>query len=108
MTAAGLCVAGLVTGPRDLVSYLAARRTGVCRRRGFRDVVVRRDEEPDRFRRLLRNRLLGMVNGFGLIAAGVALGLFILAVRMGWISAYAARFAPPPHATVGSALRSGV
>lgn len=72
---------GLIFGLRDLLPYLAARRTGVLSRKGAREVRVRHDEDPAGFKRLLANRSKGAAAGFGLSMIGlIGLGLFWLAV----------------------------
>jgi hypothetical protein len=76
MTSAGAVFAGLVLGLRELVPYITARRTGVITRPGVREVRVRRDEDFDRFERLLANRSRGAAVGFGLSAAGALLVSF--------------------------------
>jgi hypothetical protein len=67
----GSIFAGLFFGIRELAPYLQARRTGVIRRRGYSALLVRRDEEPDRFAALVRKRLTGALLGFGLSIAGL-------------------------------------
>ncbi|QUD86182.1 hypothetical protein [Phenylobacterium montanum] len=74
----GSFFAGLYFGFRDLLPYLAAKKQGVIVRRGYSAIKVRRDEDPERFRRLLSNRVRGLTMGFGLAAAG-ALAVVLIA-----------------------------
>jgi hypothetical protein len=77
----GALFAGLFLGLRDLVPYMAARRSGVISRKGALNIRVRRDEDPDRFARLLANRSKGAALGFGLSVVGaIVLSLFALAL----------------------------
>ena len=80
LASVGAVFGGLFLGFRDLLPYLAARRSGVISRKGARSVRVRRDEDPEGFDRLLANRGKGTALGFGLTMAGLlVLGLFGLA-----------------------------
>jgi hypothetical protein len=82
MLSVGAVFGGLYLGLRDLLPYLAAVRSGSITRKGALAVRVRRDEDPDRFARLLANRVRGAALGFGLAILGASvLGLFWLAVR---------------------------
>ena len=77
----GSIFAGLFFALCDLLPYLAAKRSGTIRRRGYAGVVVRRDEDPERFRRLTGARLRGVLFGLALSiggAAAAAAGLFLL------------------------------
>jgi hypothetical protein len=79
MAGVGALFAGVVLGIRDLVPYMTARRSGVIARPGARDVRIRRDEDPDRFERLLASRSRSAATGFGLSMAGaLVLSLFWL------------------------------
>ena len=81
MLSLGTLFSGLFLGFRDLVPYMAARRSGVIARKGARDVRVRRDVDPDGFARLLANRSKGATVGFGMSMAGaLVLSLFALAL----------------------------
>ncbi len=65
-------LAGLFFGFRELLPYLSAQTSGSIRRRGYNGGIVRRADDPDRFRRLLGNRLKGALAGFGVAIAAVA------------------------------------
>ena len=81
MLSVGAIFAGLFMGGRELLPYLAARRTGVIVRPGARDIRVRRDENAESFERLLARRGNGAAAGFGLAVAGaVVISLFVLAM----------------------------
>src|SRR6516162_4067172 len=81
MLSVGSIFGGLFLGFRDLIPYLAAKRSGVIMRKGARVVAIRRDENPDGFDRLLANRGKGAATGLGLSMAGVVvLSVFGLAV----------------------------
>jgi hypothetical protein len=64
-------VGGLYLGARDLVPYLAARSSGVIKRKGALNISVRRDTDPEGFASLLANRTRGAFLGLGLCVAGV-------------------------------------
>jgi hypothetical protein len=70
MVGVGSFFAGLFLGFRDLMPYLAAKASGVIVRKGYAGQKVVRSEDPDRFARLLGNRVKGILIGFGLCAAG--------------------------------------
>jgi hypothetical protein len=73
--------AGLFFALRDLFPYLAAKRSGAIKRRGYAGLIVRREEDPDRFRKLTGARLRGVLLGLALSvggAAAAAAGLFLL------------------------------
>lgn len=77
----GACLAGLYMILRDLLPFLEAHRSGVVRTRGYKREAVRRADDPERFRRLLRNHVDGMVIGLMAIAFGILwtfFGLFAL------------------------------
>jgi hypothetical protein len=67
----GAVLAGLFFGFRELLPYLSAKATGSIKRRGYSGAVVRRADDPERFRRLLGNRLRGALAGFGIAALAV-------------------------------------
>lgn len=77
----GAVFAGLYFLVRNLLPYLAAQRSGVISRQGARSVRVRRDEDPDGFKRLLANRAKGLGFGAAVSTAGLlVVGLFGLAM----------------------------
>jgi hypothetical protein len=81
MLSVGALFSGLFLGFRDLVPYMAARRSGVIRRKGARDVCVRRDADPEGFARLLANRSKGAAIGFGWSMVGfLVLSVFFVAI----------------------------
>lgn len=81
MFSIGAVFGGLFLGTRDLVPYLTARRSGVITRKGALGVRIRRDEDPDRFARLMANRSRGAAIGFGLSLLGaIVLCMFWLAL----------------------------
>ena len=69
-------LAGLFLGVRDLLPYMAAQQSGVIIRRGYAGIKVRRDEDAERFSKLLGNRIRGMAFGFGF--AGAAAIVFVI------------------------------
>ena len=77
----GACLAGLYLIVRDLLPFLEAHRSGAVRTRGYKRQTVRRAEEPERFRRLVRNHVDGMLVGLLAVVFGVLwtfFGLFAL------------------------------
>ena len=54
----GASLAGLYLILRDLFPWMEAQRSGVLRTRGHNPRRVLRSEEPERFRALLRNRVV--------------------------------------------------
>jgi len=74
-------LAGVFLGVRDLLPYLAARRSGLIVRRGYAGLKVRRDEDAERFARLLSNRARGMAFGFSL-AVLAAIVFVVMAFAM--------------------------
>lgn len=81
MLSVGALFSGIFLGFRDLVPYMAARRSGVILRKGAGGVRIRRDDDPDGFARLLANRSKGAAIGFGWSVAGaLVLSLFWLAI----------------------------
>lgn len=77
----GACLAGLYLILRDLLPFLEAHRSGAVRTRGYKRQVVRRAEEPERFKRLVRNHVDGMLIGLLAVLFGILwtfFGLFAL------------------------------
>lgn len=77
----GACLAGAYLILRDLLPFLEAKRSGMVRTRGYKREAVRRSEDPERFRVLLRNHIDGMVIGLMAVAFGILwtfFGLFAL------------------------------
>jgi len=80
-------LAGLFLGVRDLLPYLAARRSGVIVRRGYAGLRVQRDQDAERFARLLGNRARGMAFGFGLAAFAAIVFVFMAAAMARYFQA---------------------
>ncbi|MBB4081392.1 hypothetical protein [Brevundimonas lenta] len=74
MAGIGAIGAGVFLTLREFLPWLEANRTGAVRTRGARPQLVRRDEDPERFKDLTGRRLK---------AAGP--GLLILAAGFGWL-----------------------
>ncbi len=77
----GASLAGIYLILRDLFPFLEAHRSGVVRSRGYKRELVRRSEDPERFRGLLRNHVDGMVIGVLAVVFGILwtfFGLFAL------------------------------
>lgn len=67
----GACLAGIFLISRELIPLVSAWSSGVIRTRGANPKRVRRDEEPERFKALCRNRFNAM--GLGFLAIGFGL-----------------------------------
>jgi hypothetical protein len=71
---------GLFLGFRDLAPLLAARQSGVIRRKGSGAARVSREEDLTGFDRLLANRSKGAAIGFGVVTLGV------IVTGLSWLS----------------------
>jgi len=71
MLGVGAMFGGLFFVFRDLIPYLAAKRSGVITRRGYSAIKVSRDQEPERFANLLASRAKGVAFGFALSGGGL-------------------------------------
>lgn len=71
-------LAGLFLLLRDLLPYIAARRTGAIRTRGHSPKLVLRSEEPSRFNALCRNRIDGVTGGAMVIVVSPLLSFISL------------------------------
>ena len=79
MMAVGGIGAGLYLMLKDFLPWLLARQTGTIRTRGYRAQIVRRDENPERFHGLSRQRLQGAGTGAMLLIGGLAAFAFWIA-----------------------------
>ena len=69
---AGAILAGLMLSVKGLGAWTKAKSSGEIRLRGTRAEVVRRDSDPDRFRRLAADRLKSAIPGLLVLLGGVA------------------------------------
>jgi hypothetical protein len=84
MLGIGTFFAGLYFAFRDLIPYFGGMRSGVILRRGYNAISIRRDEEPERFAKLLSARLRGALLGFGLSVGGACAAV----VGVSWFMRY--------------------
>jgi hypothetical protein len=78
----GFFLAGLVLVLKELVPWFMAQTSGQIRTRGHNRQLVRRADDPERFRSLSRNRIKASGLGFIIILAaiGITIGQFVMAV----------------------------
>ncbi|WP_439470349.1 hypothetical protein [Brevundimonas sp.] len=82
---AGAIGAGLLLALRELLPWMEANRTGRIRTRGDRAQTVLRDEDPERFKALLKKRFNAAGPGALFVIGGVVwlawnlLGLLMMA-----------------------------
>jgi len=93
MIVLGLFLAGLVLALKELVPWFLAQTSGQIRTRGHNRQVVRRAEDPERFKSLSRNRF--KASGLGLMAMLAAIGITIFQTAMAIVNE-AARTAGAP------------
>ncbi|MBN8553112.1 MAG: hypothetical protein J0L52_09500 [Caulobacterales bacterium] len=93
MIVIGLFLAGLVLALKELVPWAMAQTSGQIRTRGHSRQVIRRADDPERFRSLSRNRI--KASGLGIVIMLAAIGITIGQMAIA-IANEAARFAATP------------
>jgi hypothetical protein len=90
----GAFLAGVFLALKDLIPWAQARASGSIRSRGHNRQVVRRQDDPEQFRLLLRNRLRDAWPGCILMMATFGIWLWTSVVPV-FLSGFAAGVGNP-------------